>query len=195
MTTLGWNRRFSWVLLIGLALSPVCPPGRASEGPENSEPETDPWAPLELLVGSWEGAISGKLGVGRGFRRYDFVMNERFLVSRHRSIRLPQEKSPEGDQHEELGVFSFDSERQQIVYREFMAEGVVIRSPCDVQRTTIVCTSEAVESGPGIRARLTLEIADRYRFTEVYELALPGRELEHYFANQWTRTELPFHWD
>ncbi len=164
------------------------PPREPAEAP-------DPWAPLRLLVGTWEGEIDGRLGKGRGVRRYEFVVGDRYLLCRHVSVRLPQEKSPEGDQHEELALFSFDTERGQVVYREFMIEGVVVRSACEVDGMRVVCTSEAVESGPGIRARLTLEIADRYRFTEIYELAFPGRELELYFTNRWTRAPAPYAWD
>ncbi len=45
-----------------------------------------------------------------------------------------------------------------------------------------------MENGPGIRARLTLQITDRYRFVEVYEIAWPGNELAVYFTNRWTRS-------
>ncbi|HSR68237.1 MAG TPA: hypothetical protein VLU25_09870 [Acidobacteriota bacterium] len=167
------------------------------EEEQEAEPkgQADPWGPLKLLVGTWEGEISGKLGTGKGLRRYRFILGDRFLESRHVSVRLPQEKSPEGDQHEELGVFSYDSQQKRLVYREFMKEGVVVRSACEVDGMKVVCTSEAVESGPGIRARLTLEISDAYRFTEIYHLGWPGRELEHYFTNRWTRTVRPHDWD
>ncbi len=154
----------------------------------------DHWGPLKLLVGAWEGEIDGKLGKGRGMRRYEFILGGHFLQSRHISVRLPQEKSPQGDQHEEMGVFSFDSERGSIVHREFLSEGVVARSPCQIEGMKVVCVSESVESGPGIRTRLTLEITDRYRFTEVYEIAWPGKELEHYFTNHWTRSPTPGDW-
>lgn len=147
----------------------------------------DPWKPFNTLVGNWEGQIDGKLGTGNGVRRYEFIFGGKYLLLRHESVRLPQEKSPEGDQHQELGVFSYDRQRNVIVLREFMNEGVVVRSPCAVNDKKIVCASEEVESGPGIRSRLTLEIVDRYRFKEVYELAFPGRELEHYFTNHWVR--------
>lgn len=155
----------------------------------------DPWGVLRQLVGSWEGQIDGKLGTGRGVRHYELIMGDRYLVCRHRSVRLPQEKSPNGDQHEALGVFSFDRERKTIVYREFLNEGAVVRSPCELEARKVVCVSEAVESGAGIRARLTLEITDRYRFTETYELGFPNRELEHYFTNRWTRSPLSHEWD
>ena len=77
--------------------------------------------------------------------------------------------------------------------REFMVEGVVVRSPCEATSERIVCVAEHVESGAGIRARLTLEIESPYAFTEIYELAFPDdEELLPYFRNRWTRLpELP----
>jgi hypothetical protein len=38
-----------------------------------------------------------------------------------------------------------------------------------------------------MRARVTIEIADRYRFEETFELASPGQELTVFFTNSWTR--------
>jgi hypothetical protein len=164
-------------------------------GPTEPTDAPDPWAALRMLVGDWKGAIDGKLGTGRGVRRYESIMGDRYLLWRHRSVRLPQEKSPEGDQHDELGVFSYDSERETIVLREFLSEGVVVRSTCETDGMKVVCISEAVENGPGIRSRLVLEIRDRYQFTEIYEIAWPGKELEHYFTNRWTRSPAPLSWD
>lgn len=176
----------------------ACAPAAAQ--PEEETAETgrpdSPWGPLALLEGAWEGAIDGKLGSGSGLRQYTLIMKDKFLMSRHISVRLPQEKSPEGDEHEELGIFSYDRERETLVLREFMGEGVVVRSLCDIEDMTVVCESESVESGPGIRARLTLTIADRYRFTEKYEIAWSeGQELQHYFSNQWTRAPRRVGWD
>lgn len=161
--------------------------GQQTESPDGETP-VDYWGPLRMLEGRWEGEIDGALGTGKGVRRYEFLMNGKFLISRHNSVRLPQAASPEGDQHGELGVFSYDSERETLVLREFMGEGVVIRSTCAIDGSKVVCTSESVESGPGIKARLTLQIRDRYRFTEQYEMAWTVEDdLKPYFNNLWTR--------
>jgi hypothetical protein len=157
----------------------------ASEG--TVAPAADPWEPLRLLEGSWEGTIDGRLGQGIGVRRYEFALEDRYVVARHTSVRPPQEKSPKGDHHRELAIYSFDRERKTLVLREFMSEGYVLRYACDVAPKRFVCTTEAVENGPGMKARLTVEIADRYRFREIFELASPGQELEVYFTNDWTR--------
>jgi hypothetical protein len=179
---------FRWALIASVALTFLVPTLADQEAdPPATDDAADPWALLRLLEGSWDGAIEGKLGTGRGVREYSWIARGKFLMMRHVSVRLPQEKSPAGDEHEELGVFSFDRERETLVYREFMGEGVVPRSVCEVDQQTVVCTTESVESGPGIRARLRLEIVDRYRFNERYELAWPGRDYELYFTNEWTR--------
>lgn len=152
------------------------------------QPNDDPWGPLRYLTGDWEGAIDGRLGTGKGVREYELVLQGQFLFYRHASVRMPQEKSPEGDHHRELAIFSYDSERQTIVLREFMVEGVVPRSTCDVAEMRVVCTTEHVESGPGIRARLILDFDSPHAFTETYHLAFPDDdELLHYFTNRWTR--------
>lgn len=174
--------------LVLLAARPAPAVGAEGERP-------DPWVTLGLLVGDWEGEISGALGTGEGIRRYDWLKEGAFLRMRHRSVRQPQEKSPQGDFHEELTVFSHDTERDAIVYREFLIhEGIVVRSACDVEPGRVVCLSEHVEGGPGIRARLTLEITDRYHFTERYEIAWPGKELEPFMTNRWTRSPRPHAW-
>jgi hypothetical protein len=102
-------------------------------------------------------------------------------------VRLPQEKSPAGDHHRELAVYSYDRERGTIVLREFMLEGYVLRSTCETEPRRFVCTAESIESGPGMQARLTVEISDAYSFDETFELASPGEELQVYFTNTWTR--------
>lgn len=160
------------------------------EPPDEGGPmaaELAAWEPFRLLAGTWQGDIEGRLGQGVGQRRYEFIFDGRFLMSRHASVRLPQEKSPEGDYHRELAVYSFDGQRGVIVLREFIVEGHVLRYSCQTEPKRFVCTTEEIENGPGMRARLTVEIKDRYRFVEIFELAGAGEELKPYFTNQWTR--------
>jgi len=156
-------------------------------------PTEIPWGPLKMLEGRWEGAVDGKLGTGTAIRVYSFVLDGKYLMMRHASVRPEQEKSPSGDHHREISIFSYDSVRETVVHREFMIEGVVSQSTCDLTETKIVCTAELVESGPGIRARLTLELDGAHAFHETYELAFPDdAELQHYFSVDWKRLpELP----
>ena len=147
----------------------------------------DPWVAHRLLPGTWEADIDGRLGQGTGRRQYEFIFNDQFLVGRHASIRLPQELSPEGDYHRELSVYSFDSERKTIVLRQFIVEGYVLQFTCETELLRFVCATERIENGTDMAARMTVAIESPYRFSEVFELAVPGEEMEVYFTNTWTR--------
>ncbi len=58
--------------------------------------ERDVWKPFKYFVGSWEGHETGAAGIGKGEREYSFIMNDRFLHAKNRSVFEPQEKNPEG---------------------------------------------------------------------------------------------------
>ena len=177
----GTRRSLAWLLLVLGCLTGV---GVLLAADDEGQ---DTWEPLRLLAGTWEADIDGKLGTGRGVRRYEFLLNDLYLLARHASVRLPQEKSPAGDYHRELKIYSFDEERGVIVLRDFNIEGFVLTYACEVSPRRFVCTTEHVENGPGWKARLTVEVRDPYRFGETFELAPPGKELEVYFTNSWTR--------
>lgn len=160
----------------------------AQEQPSSgAQAQTDPWTTLHRLVGTWEGQIDGRLGTGRAVRRYEMVLGDHFLLGRHSSVRPPQEATPRGDTHEEIGIFSFDPERGVVVYRQFVIEGFVNRYTCEVEPARFVCTSESVEGGAGMQARWSVEIPDRFGFRETFELAGPDQELTPLFTNRWTR--------
>ncbi|MFQ5528277.1 MAG: hypothetical protein ACE5GX_18735 [Thermoanaerobaculia bacterium] len=159
-------------------------PGAAEESAS-----TDPWEPLRFLAGEWNGSIDGRLGTGTGKRHYELVLGGRFLVMKHSSVRLPQEKSPEGDNHEEIGIFSVDGERNKLVLRSFNIEGFTLRYVCSRETGRLVCVTEEIENGRGIRARLTLTKQSRHSFEEVFEIAWREEEdLSVYFTNTWTRS-------
>ena len=79
------------LMLIAIAIAPLS----AAQEP-TEEPVEDPWGPLRNLEGRWEGAISGRLGTGKGIREYEFILDGQYLVLKHASIRMPQDLSPEG---------------------------------------------------------------------------------------------------
>ena len=175
------GKRVSGWIAAAIAGLPLAAQG---EGPT----ATDAWGPLALLEGSWEGEVDGRLGTGGAVRRYEFLFDRRYLVTRHSSVRLPQDDSPQGDHHRELTVYSRDRERGMLVLREFNVEGYVLEYDCEVADERVVCTSTRIESGAGMRARVTLTIEDAYRFVEDFELAGPGEELAQYLTVRWTRT-------
>ena len=81
--------------------------------------------PLAFLIGRWEGTSEGQPGVARVQREYTAVLNSRFIRVQNQSVYQPQAKNPKGEVHEDLGMFSFDSGRKRLVFRQFHKEGLV----------------------------------------------------------------------
>ena len=142
----------------------------------------DPLQPLAFLIGRWEGTSEGQPGTARVQREYVRILNSRFIRAQNESVYTPQEKNPKGEVHEDLGVFSFDSTRKRLVFRQFHKEGFVNQYVHDPAQTDkIVFTTEAIENiPPGWRARESYVIHGTDEFEEIFELAEPGKDFEVY---------------
>jgi hypothetical protein len=176
------DRAFWWVLVCLLIPSGV----RAQD-----ESTDDRWDELQFFAGSWLGKETGASGVGEGDRQYGFIMDGKYLFAMNTSIFHPQEANPEGETHEDWSLFSRDTVRDAIILREFHSEGFVNQYVLDRDQSgvdKIVFVSESIENLPeGWRSRLTLTILGEHDFSEVFELAAPGREYEVLLRNNWRR--------
>lgn len=155
------------------------------------KPAADTWAPLRYLVGSWVGTGNGQPGLSKVQREYRLVLNDKFLHVQNRSVYDPQPKNPKGETHEDWGMISFDKSRKQFVMRQFHVEGFVnqyVNTSTSADGKTIVFTSESIENIPaGFRARETYKILGPDEFTEVFEIAEPGKEFEVYGEGHFKR--------
>ena len=152
--------------------------------------QKDSLAVLAGLVGHWTGTTDGKPGKGTVAREYERILNSRFIQVRSRSSYPPQEKNPKGEEHEEMGIFSFDSSRKRVVFRQFHVEGFVNQYVIDPASTPgrLTLTTEAIENIPaGWRARETYVLTDSNQLEETFELAEPGKDFEVYTRNRLTR--------
>jgi hypothetical protein len=177
----------SWwpaVLSLGLVLC------RQTDGTAQLDPASaeHPLHELAFLEGSWAGEIDGTIGSSPGQRQYRFIIGDRFLLMMH--DRDPQEPAPPGDAHEEWSIFSFDTEREVIVLREFVVEGFVNTYTCEIDAgpTSLTCESEAAEGGSGLFLTLGYEFADLDHFTEVFEIFGPDGSMQVRIEGQWVRT-------
>lgn len=66
----------------------------------------DPWKPLRIFIGQWEGEVQGPPGKGKAEREYRFVLNNRFIHVANKSVYPAQEKNPKGETHEDIGYIS-----------------------------------------------------------------------------------------
>lgn len=148
----------------------------------------DPWAPLERLVGEWQGTATGQAGVGMVTRRYAKVMNGRFIQETNTSAYPVQEKNMKGEVHEHAGMFSYDKQRKTLMLRQFHIEGFVntYRQTSEPGADRLVFESENFENfNNAWKARETYEFTGNDHFVETFELAPPGKPYMVY-----SRTEL-----
>lgn len=157
---------------------------------QQSTPPPDTLALLAGLVGQWSGSSEGQPGKGTVERTYERILGARFIQVRNRSTYLPQEKNPKGEVHEDVGIFSFDSDRKRIVMRQFHVEGFVNQFVVDVASTParLIMVTEAIENiPPGWRARETYVLTGPNNLEEVFELAEPGKDFVLYSRARLTR--------
>jgi hypothetical protein len=152
-----------------------------------------PWEPLEFFVGHWQGTSQGEPGQGKGERDYEFVLRGKFLQLKNKTVYPPQQKNPKGEVHEDLGFYSYDKHRNKFVLRQFHVEGFVneyIEEENAADGKTLVFITERIENIPeGWRARETYKILNRDEYTEVFELAPPGKEFQLYSESRWKRVK------
>jgi hypothetical protein len=149
------------------------------------------WTNLNFLVGSWQGTGLGKSGNSQVERSYRFVLNGKFLEVRSKSTYPPQDRNPQGEIHEEVGLISYDTLRKTFIFRQFHVEGFVNQYVLDYlapDGQTIIFTTESIENIPsGWRARETYQLVNPDEFTETFELAAPAKEFEVYSTTRLKR--------
>jgi hypothetical protein len=151
---------------------------------------TDRLAPVAVFLGRWTGTTEGRPGKGTVEREYVHLLGGRFIQVRNRSSYPPQEKNPKGEVHEDMGMFSFDTGRKAIVFRQFHVEGFVSQYLLEPESTAtrLVLTTETIENIPaGWRARETYIVTGSNELEEVFELAEPGKTFELYSRSRLTR--------
>jgi len=149
------------------------------------------WTPFNYFIGSWHGSGKGQVGHSRVERKYEFVLNNKFLFVQNKSIYEPQEKNPDGEIHEDWGLMSYDRARETYVFRQFHTEGFVNqylleRIAEDGQSISFV-TEEIENISAGWKAKESYRIVGPDEFVEVFELASPGKEFEIYSENRFQR--------
>ena len=175
-----------WVFL-GLLLFSVTPE------PQTQSPPS-PWAPIQFLVGQWEGASEGQPGKGTVRRTYDFVLGDKFLHERNVSSYPPQPKNEKGEIHHHWSLFSYDKARRSLVLRQFHQEGFVnqyVMAPTSAAGS-VVFESEALENVPaGWKARETYQVVSGDEFVETFELAGGAGAYEVYSTARFKRVRRP----
>jgi hypothetical protein len=146
------------------------------------EAEPDPWEPIRPLLGRWEGATVGKESLSKVVHEYEFVLNGRFIRSTTQAKFESIEEGVEPEIHEDIGYFSFDSERGSIILRQFLSEGYVNTYVLEhASADSLVLVTEHTEGAGGYGARLRLLFSGPEEYVEKLDLLPPGKD---YFTCQ-----------
>ena len=82
------------------------------------------WAPMRYFIGSWHGVGESESGTAVCERNYQWALNGNFVQVRSKSAYAPQEKSPQGEIHEEIGYINFNNLEKNFMLREFMLKAM-----------------------------------------------------------------------
>ncbi len=93
--------------------------------PVHPDQDQDVWQPLRFLEGTWTGQGDGMSGASQVTQSYVFILNTQFLQMKTLSEFKPQEKNPEGEIHEDLGLFSYDTSR-----KKFDSDKIYLKETC-----------------------------------------------------------------
>lgn len=149
------------------------------------------WKDFDFLIGEWETIETGRIGEGRGERKIEFILQDKYIHWKNKSIFEPQEKNPIGEVHEDWAFISYDKMRKKFVMRQFHVEGFVNQYVLDSVSSDskkLIFVSEVIENVPAdFRARLTYEIKGESEFFEYFELAQPGKDFMLYTKNHWKK--------
>jgi hypothetical protein len=178
------------ILVLYLIYFSATIPAMAAES-TSAEANPDPWKPLHILLGKWAGDVIGEPGFGKAEREYAFILNNRFIHVRNKSVYPPQEKKANRETHEDIGFFSYDKSAKKLMLRQFHIEGFVNQFVLDTiseDGRTIVFVSNAIENvAPGWRARETYQILNDNEFIEIFALAQPNHEFATYSETHFRR--------
>jgi hypothetical protein len=147
----------------------------------------DPWKRLSFLEGQWEGTGNGMSGKSEVTITFEFMLKRQFLKTQSRSVFEPQEKNPDGEIHEDFGIFSYDRFRKSFVLRAFYVEGFVntyVLTETSEDGNTLTFETESVENDPpGTKAKLVYKRISETEMEEKFFVAFPGKEYGCFVTN------------
>lgn len=144
--------------------------------------QSDPWAPIRVFEGKWEGQITGKPGKQFSSRQYRFELNGKFLSQRDKSVYESKSPDTKPETREDFGFFSYDTNLKKIVWRQFHSEGFVNEYTLDsvsADGKSFEFVTVRIENlAPGWRAKKSYRVLSADEMEETFSLAPPGKDFD-----------------
>ena len=148
---------------------------------------------LDFLIGNWQGVETGVAGNGIGFRTYTYELNENYIMERNQSTFPKTEKKPKGEVHRDIGIFSYNANTKEIVYRSFNVEGFtnifVLDSVNSTKQKFVFITREIENNPANWKARVIIEKISEAEFRESFDIAMDGANYKDFIANYWYKVK------
>jgi len=146
--------------------------------------QSDPWAPVRVLNGKWEGSVNGKPGKQSTSREYQFVSNGTFLWQHDHSVFEAKSADSAPKVREDFGYLSYDKFLNKIVWRQFHSEGFVneyrLESASPDRNSFEFVTIRIENLPPGWRAKKSYRVLSADDIEETFSLAEPDKDFEVY---------------
>ena len=156
-----------------------------------AEPAKDDLAELRWMQGEWRGVGEGDPGTSGSERHVDSYLDNKYIRATGRSVYPKQEKSPKGEVHSQLNLWSFDRARKVIVMREFDTLGFVCTYVLDKGASAPdrwVLVAESLENVPkGWKARYAITRKSDDEYHEMLELDPDGKGFQPYVTNRFLK--------
>ncbi len=148
------------------------------------------WLPLKPLIGTWKGTGEGPDGKGDYERTYQFVLNNKYIEVKNKSVYPATKEKPKGYIHEDRGYISYDKSRKKFVFRQFHIEGFVneyVLESISADGKTITFVTESIENIPaGWRGKEMYTVTGT-DLIEDFQLAEPKKDFEPYTKAQFKK--------
>jgi hypothetical protein len=161
----------AFVLFLFPAASPLSAQAVAS---------SDPFAPLQFLMGDWTGPGSGKPGEGSGSCSFSFDLEKKVIIRRGRAEYAAKPGEKAGVRHEDLTIIYLPPDGSGLRAIYFDNEGHVIhyKVSCPENNKSVIFESEGTEKGP--RFRLVYIPLSDGRLSIEFFIAPPGGDFKSY---------------
>jgi hypothetical protein len=136
------------------------------------------FAKIDFLIGNWQGVETGLSGDGIGFRTYSYELGKNYIMEKNQSTFPKNDKNPHGEVHRDFGVISYNSNKNEIVYRSFNIEGftnIFVLDTTLSTETKFVFITREIENNPGNwKAKVIIEKISETEFKEFFDIAMDG---------------------
>jgi hypothetical protein len=143
-------------------------------------PAAPPWAPLQFLVGTWEGVGSGAPGEGRGGCTFAFELDKNILVRRNWAEYAPKAGETKGVSHQDLMIVYAEPGDTRLKAIYFDMESHVIHYVLQPAAGPDQAVFETEPGTKGPRFRLSYMLEGDGRVLNVFSMAAPGQDFKEY---------------